>query len=206
MRSQVVGAPCADIKTQSLRSLELQKIRKADQLDRSWQVQGLQPSNKLFDNISRNDLLRRKRVGEIFAEGCLNSVADYEAAYLVYQHGNTPDHFFQAFLWSKKAVSLGDLKAKGEVAMAIDRYLVSLGHKQLFGTQAFQSHPGDCWCIHAIEESFPKVLRDEYRGGENAAYTGLQYLKILNSSKSCPTAYCPSKLKASPTGIVPGFW
>ena len=88
--------------------------------------------------------------------------------------------------------------------MAVDRYLVSLEHKQLFGTQA--SRPSECWCIQPIEEGFPESLRSEYRGGGNAAVTGLAYLKILNAGKNCPAAYCDNKLQPSPKGTVVGFW
>lgn len=90
--------------------------------------------------------------------------------------------------------------------MALDRYLVSINHKQLFGTQAIQSTLGSCWCIQPIEDSFPQKLRDEYRGGTNAAYTGLAFLKILNAEKNCPTTYCDIKLQETPKGTVPGFW
>lgn len=206
--SFAAGKPCSSSEVQTQRSRELQKIRKADQADRAWQVnleKGMQPSLKLLEKMNRNDLTRRMRVGEIFGEGCINSAADYEAAFIVYQHGNTSAHYFQAFLWAKEALSLGS-PVKGEVAMAIDRYLVSIGHKELFGTQAAQPILGGCWCIQPIEESFPESIRDEYRGGSNAAYTGLAYLKVLNKGSSCPAAFCDTKLSPSPRGTVPGFW
>jgi hypothetical protein len=84
--------------------------------------------------------------------------------------------------------------------------LVSTGHKQLFGTQATLPTLGGCWCIQPIEASFPQSIRDEYRGGANAAYTGLAYLKILNLHANCPEAFCNSKLADTPKGTVPGFW
>ncbi len=201
--SQVPVVTCAD---QAKRSEELQRIREADQADRAWQSKGEQPNQSTLETMSKNDLVRRKRVGEIFDEGCLKSAADYEAAFIVYQHGNTPDQYFQAFLWSKQALALGDTQVKGEVAMAVDRYLVSIGHKQLFGTQASQKVIGGCWCIHPVEDSFPQTFRDEYRGGGNSAYTGLAYLKILNAKGDCPAAYCSSSLQPTPKGTVPGFW
>lgn len=200
-----LGMPCSDPKIQSKRSMELQRIRAEDQDDRVWQVKGEQPTEKMLLKMGKNDLKHRIRVGEIFGEGCLKSAADYEAAFLVYQHGNTPDQYFQAFLWARQAQSLGQPNMKGEIAMAVDRYLVSTGHKQLFGTQASKSSD-DCWCIQPIEETFPESMREEYRGGPNAAYTGLPYLKILNANSKCPAAYCEPPLLASPRGTVVGFW
>ncbi len=208
--SGVAGMPCADPNVQNQRAKELQQIRQADQTDRKWQAdlaKGIQPSRETLEKMAEKDLSRRMRVGEIFGESCLKSAVDYEAAYLVYQHGNTPDHYFQAFLWSKKALELGHTHIKGEIAMAIDRYLVSIGHKQLFGTQATQAGLGACFCIQPIEESFPQTIRDEYRGGKIAAYTGLELLKVLNGPTSkCPASYCAMDLQATPKGSVPGFW
>jgi hypothetical protein len=209
--SVAIGMPCANAKIQARRSAELQRIRAADQADRAWQTSGAngspQPTLAGVEKMSRNDLQRRKRVGEILGEGCFKSADDYEAAFVVYQHGNTSDQYFQAFLWSQQALKLGNTKVKPGVALAIDRYLVSIGHKELFGTQAFAADLGHgCWCIQPVEDSFPDSRRSEYRGGADTAYTGLSYLRILNQGTNCPTSYCNTNLLPSPEGSVPGFW
>jgi hypothetical protein len=202
--------PCADPIVQDQRSRELQEIRKQDQADRAWQgalQNGIQPSLKTLENMSQNDLQRRKRVGEIFGEGCLKSAADHESAFIVYQHGTIPGHYFQAFLWAKEAIRLGSSHMKAELALAVDRYLVSTGHKELFGTQATQSSLENCFCIEPIEKSFPQTLRNEYRGGKNAAYTGLPLLKTLNNpTKNCEPTFCKKELLPTPKGTIPGFW
>jgi hypothetical protein len=201
-----LGMPCADPKVQTDRSGELQKIAKEDQVDRDWQKKGVQPTQQMLEKMAEHDLQRRKRVGEILGEGCLKSADDYAAAYIVYQHGNTSDQYLQAFLWSKKAMTMGKSNMKADVANAVDRYLVSEGHKQLFGTQTLLPKLRGCWCIQPIEDSFPDSIRSEYRGGPVADYTGLPYLKILNKGMSCAAEYCPQKLLPSPKGTVPGFW
>lgn len=201
-----LGMPCADPKVQNERSIELQKIAADDQADREWQGEGIQPTEALLGKMAQHDLERRKRVGELLGEGCFKSADDYAASFIVYQHGNTPDQYFLAFLWSKRALAMGKSHMKGDVAIAVDRYLVSIGRKELFGTQASKASLGGCWCIQPIESSFPDKLRSEYRGGPNADYTGLPYLKILNKGTTCQAAYCPTKLEPSPRGTVPGFW
>ncbi len=92
--------------------------------------------------VQKRDETRRKRVGEIFGEGCFSTSEDYAAAALVYQHGDTPDHFFQTYIWSKRAV-------------------VNTGHKQLFGSQAMRPGPTEstCWCLDQIEKTFPDKRR-----------------------------------------------
>lgn len=54
-------------------------------------------------------------------------------------HGEVADHYFQAFYFANKADIQGYKDAKWLKAAAIDRYLVSIGHKQLFATQIFRS-------------------------------------------------------------------
>jgi hypothetical protein len=39
-----------------------------------------------MQEMVKNDVLRRKRVGEIFGEGCFSKAQDFAAAALVYQH------------------------------------------------------------------------------------------------------------------------
>ncbi len=186
-----------------LRSQELQSIVKADQDDRrNWQSRTADEMNE----IARRDEARCKRVGEIFGEGRFSKPEDYAAAALVYQHGDTPDHFFQTYIWSKRGVDLGDSNQKRMMALGIDRYLVNIGQKQLFGSQATKPDfkPETCWCLEQVEASFPDELRKEYVGKSYAET--IDRLKELNAGKACPAKECPTALKPSPEGTVPGFW
>jgi hypothetical protein len=139
-----------------LRSKELRKLVTEDQADRT------QPRPQ---DLLMRDKARRMRIGEIFGEGCFRSAGDYASAALVYQHGNVPDHFYQAFLWARRAVELdGGAHAMMLVAFAIDRYLTNVGKKQLFGSQVVRSTTNpDCWCLQPVEPSFPDSKRVEYR-------------------------------------------
>jgi hypothetical protein len=73
---------------QKSRSRELQHLRADDQLDREGFLET--STEKEIAKLQKKDLERRKRVAEIFAEGCLKSAEDYMAAALIYQHGDTP--------------------------------------------------------------------------------------------------------------------
>lgn len=184
---------------QAQRSKELQDIVIADQADRSPE----DPSQMDWSLIGPRDEVRRKRVGEIYGEGCINSAADYAAAALVYQHGIIPDHFFQTFLWAKRAVELGDASQSRLMEMGIDRFLVHSGKRQLFGTQLGKPSldPKACWCIEELETSFPELRRKESRAKTEA------YLNRLNAGNDCdPSLMCEKPLEPSPPGTVPGFW
>ena len=152
------------------------------------------------------DLQRRKRVAEIFAEGCFAKAEDFSAAAMVYQHGIVPEHFFQAFVWAKRAVELGDKSQKRRMQMAIDRYLVSTGHKQLFGSQAHKADydPKTCYCLHQIEPTFTDNERT--KDGGRSLERQYDWLKKLNEGKSCPHVQCQKPLKPTPKGTIPGYW
>lgn len=188
---------------QQNRSAELAGLVDDDQKDReNWD--NLSDQDKM--NVSNRDLKRRMRVGEIFGEGCFKLAADYSAASLIYQHGDVPDHYFQAFIWANHAVRLGDLKQKRLVALTLDRYLVSIGNKQLFGSQAYASDETNwCYCLQPVESSFPDVLRLDYLNSTlSQQYEWL--LSINQENNNCPNIACPTELKPTPQGSVLGVW
>ena len=191
--------PCPqDSSRLKLRSEELQIIVKEDQQDRTPPID--------WQKVAPRDEARRKRIGEIFGEGCFKEAQDYAAAALVYQHGVLPDHFFQTFLWAKKAVELGDPAQKWLMAAGIDRYLVNIEHKQLFATQASKPNMNDCWCLEEVEKTFPERTRVEY--GKKTLKEALDWVDSLNESdpKCKPAKFCNKGFKSSPAGTVPGFW
>lgn len=185
---------------QELRSKELQALVKADQDDR------VVPADKTnWEQVLPKDEARRMRVGEIFGEGCFKDAKDYAAAALIYQHGNTPDHFYQTFLWAKKAVDLGDTSQSRLMAMGLDRYLVNIGHKQLFATQATKPANG-CWCLEGVERSYPEKNRLKF--AQKSLQEALQWVDSLNNNQpGCQsTKICLKHLLDSKSGMIPGFW
>ena len=195
---------CADPKLQKARSDELQRLLAADQSCREDMSKW---SKKNFKEMIKRDMVRRKRVGEIFAEGCLRTPQDYLAAALIYQHGDVPDHYYQAYIWAARAIELGGKNAKSMVAVAIDRYLVSLGKKQLFGSQFYSddTQPNHCFCMRKVELSFPDSLRQEYLG-KALQESSYEKFAMFNQGKQCPNVECSEDLKPTPKGTVPGLW
>lgn len=198
----VVGYGYSDSKLQKARSFELKQLVLADQKDRiSVDISKIGGSK-----IAKKDLARRKRVREIFSEDCVKSAEDYLAAALIYQHGDVPDNYYQAYIWSMKAAELGSKNAKAMVALTIDRYLVSIGHKQLFGSQFFSSEAtGWCYCMEQVESNFPDDMRREYLGESLHERSSKQFL-IFNKGKDCHNRECSEKLKSTPKGLAPGLW
>lgn len=191
-------------KIQAARSKELKNLLEADQTDRK--ISGDKLTKQQIEAIVQRDLKRRIRVGEIFAEGCLKTTDDYAAAAMIYQHGEVPDHYFQAFIWSHRGVMLGDKKQKRLMALAIDRYLLSIGKKQLFGSQASASDvTGWCACMEPVEPTFPPTMRQQYLG-QTLSDKYAEIAAFNKGKKNCKYRDCPNPLKPSPKGSVPGFW
>jgi hypothetical protein len=196
--------PCIqDPQRLEARSKELAQIVKADQDDRE-DFQSKTPQE--MQEMVKNDVVRRKRVGEIFGEGCFSKAQDFAAAALVFQHGDMTEHSFQTFLWAKKAFELGDTTQQRMMALGIDRYLVTIGKKQLFGSQATKNNftPEGCWCLQQVEKSFPDNLRKRL-AGKNLK-EALEWIKELNVGRNCLDLQCTKELRPSLKGSVPGFW
>lgn len=201
-RSGESSAPCsADL--QRARSAELQKLRDEDQSDRAGSIDSID-----WSVVGPRDKSRRRRVAEIAAEGCLDSARDYAAAALIYQHGDTSDDFLHAFMWFKKAVDLGDDSQKVMMAKGADRYLVSLGYKQLFATQALRPSmsPSDCWCLQAVAQGMTAEQRAKY--AERTLEEAFAWVDTLNKQapRCRPAKYCERGLKEAPKGTLPGVW
>lgn len=181
-------------------SNELKELAKADQKDRdNWQ----QMSEKQIMEVAHRDLIRRQRVGEIFGAGCFHNSSDYMAVALIYQHGDTSDHYYQAFIWAKRASELGDTSGKGFSALAIDRYLISIGKKQLFGSQYQKIPPSQCFCMQPVEKSFPDDYRKEYSG--RSLSDNFKMMASINEA-ACPSIECQTYLQPTPKGSVVGLW
>ena len=185
---------------QDERSAELFRIEKEDQADRQGPFDSIN-----WSKVAPRDLQRRVRVAQIFAEGCFKNASDYASAAMVFQHGETADHFFQAFLWAREAVKRGDESLRSLVAAALDRYLVQIGQKQLFGTQFF-SNDGRKLCIQPVESTFPDSQRIKYVrfNLKEEIKASLKAFGAKQTPKE--TQECSSGLKPSPHGTVPGFW
>ena len=142
----------------------------------------------------------------MFGEGCFKSAADYSAAAPIYQHGNVPDHFFQPFLWAKRAVDLGESSQKLLTAKGIDHYLVNIGHKQLFATQGSKPSLQACWCLEEVEKSFPETRSIELT--QRSLTEAMSFVGSLNDHRAdcVPSKFCIKSLKDTLVDTVPGFW
>ncbi len=112
-----------------------QKVRSTSQLDLS------------------SDMERIKQVELIESNGELSTSVDYYNAAIIFQHGRSSSHYLKAHKLSKKAFSMDPTlaKAKWLSCASADRYLLSIGKAQIWGTQFILNGNGE------------KVLQQPYR-------------------------------------------
>ena len=69
---------------------------------------------------------------------------------MVFQHGNDSLDYGKALQLIKKAISLDSTMNKQLLAATIDRYLLSKGDPQIYGTQ-YQRNKGEPWRLAKID-------------------------------------------------------
>lgn len=82
-----------------------------------------------------DDHKRLWRAVELLTNGELRTPKDYYNAAMIFQHGQSRDHYHLAFELARRAADAGQFGARWLAAAAIDRWLMSAGLPQKFGTQ-----------------------------------------------------------------------
>src|SRR3989337_2290265 len=84
-----------------------------------------------------------EHVKEIIDSGGLKVAKDFYHAALIFQHGEASKDFQKANELARKAMEMGDERAKWLFAASLDRWLLSVGKPQKFGTQFIQNSQGE---------------------------------------------------------------
>lgn len=108
-------------------SPRMKAIFAADQADRHGGLNS--------ERMMKADAARQKETAALLAADKLSSAADDEAAAFVFQHGSTVESFLLAHTLAMTAMAKGRTQAAWIAAASLDRYLVSSGQPQIFGTQ-----------------------------------------------------------------------
>lgn len=117
---------------------------------------------KFWKELNKRDKKRRLEVRKIISAGGLNEAVDFYGAAMIFQHGETTSDYGMAKKLAKEAMEMGLEKAKWLYAATTDRYLVSKGKKQKFGTQ-FEKDNSDSWVIvGGIDSKTSQADRDKF--------------------------------------------
>jgi hypothetical protein len=85
--------------------------------------------------IRKQDAERRARGRQLLDAGELRSGTDFYRAAFIFQHGSTPDDFLLAHTLAVIAAARGRSDATWIASATLDRYLQSIGRRQIYGTQ-----------------------------------------------------------------------
>jgi hypothetical protein len=108
---------------------EMTAIFNADQAARNDQ------ENVDWAAVSKEDEARRGRVQKLLDAGELRSGDDFYHAAFVFQHGNAAADYLKAHALAIIAAARGNESATWIAAATLDRYLMSIGQAQIYGTQ-----------------------------------------------------------------------
>jgi len=108
-------------------SARVQALFALDQQDRQGVIN--------WDSVAPRDQARREEVKTLLAQGRLTTAGDFYAAAFIFQHGTCAAHYRVANLLAQQALQKGHAGAGWLYAATLDRWLLSQGKRQRFGTQ-----------------------------------------------------------------------
>jgi hypothetical protein len=153
---------------------EMEAIYKEDQ-----RVRLAVPIN--WDAVNKTDAKRREETKRLLASGELHTGRDFEEAAVVFQHGDTANDYLLAHTLATVAVSKGDATAIWIAAATLDRYLMKVGQKQVFGTQ-YSGYAQHQWTQEPYDRGLVSDALREQLGVPSQALQ-LEQLKAYRSQK-----------------------
>lgn len=102
------------------------------------------------------DSLRREKVKVLERLKKLKTSNDFYNAALIFQHGRDSTDYLKALNFMKKSIELDSTRNKWLFAAITDRYLLSIGKPQIYGTQFFKEE-GKPW----IQENYDSLKVDD---------------------------------------------
>ena len=126
----------------------MRQIFAADQADR------MNEPEVDFKVVAGRDAERRAATHSLLDEGALKTAGDYAAAAFVYQHGGSSDDYLLAHVLAMTAVAKGDKGSMWIATATLDRYLMTTGKAQVFGTQFTRPKATGAW----TQEPYDRAL------------------------------------------------
>ncbi|MDE2490217.1 MAG: hypothetical protein KGM24_05180 [Elusimicrobia bacterium] len=112
-------------------NLRLEELHAADQADRGKVF----TSAADVDALKARDLARRKEVLELMSRGEVNTGLDLYRAAVIFLHGAEPKDFLTSHRLATMSALSGHRPARWLAAASLDRFLMSMGLPQTYGTQ-----------------------------------------------------------------------
>lgn len=101
--------------------------------------------------VFKNDSLRREKVIYFEKNEKLKTAKDFYNASLIFQHGKDSTDYLKALNFMKKSIELDSTINKRLFAAITDRYLLSVGKPQIYGTQFQKLGIDEPWVLGNID-------------------------------------------------------
>ncbi|MEO1209452.1 MAG: hypothetical protein AAFX78_07910 [Cyanobacteria bacterium J06638_20] len=134
---------------------ELLQLFQADQLEHN------DTDDQIVDlsTVSAKDVDRLARVKQLYQEGKIRTGADYFYAALILQHSNNSiEDYLLAHEFCVISIIKGHVPARWLAAATEDRFLISRGQPQRFGTQYRVDEEGG-WQLYEVDPDVTDGLR-----------------------------------------------
>ena len=131
-----------------------------DQLRSLYEADQQERRDGQSDGMAQRDEKRREQVEHLIAGGQLNSADDYFHAAMLFQHGRHADHYRRAHEFAVRAAELGSENGRWLAAAAYDRWLMSEGKPQKYGTQ--YRADGGRWVLYDVDPQTTDEERAEW--------------------------------------------
>ncbi|MGV6831404.1 MAG: DUF6624 domain-containing protein [bacterium] len=155
---------------------EIKEIYDNDQNDRT-------PDKIDWPVVNKRDSLRRVRVHQLLDSGKVITGKDFARAAMVFQHGQDSTDYGLAVSLMKTAIEKDTTIDKWLFAAATDRYLLSKGEPQIYGTQYFKNRAGGPWYRQEIDTT--KISDEERKAfGVRTLAEQLLLVEELNSEEN----------------------
>ena len=112
-------------------NLRLDELYAADQKDR----EKVYETTSAVDSLKERDHERRRELVEMIGQGGVNTSNDLYHAAVLFLHGTEPKEFLSAHRLATIAAINGHRPSRWLAAASLDRFLMSIGLAQTYGTQ-----------------------------------------------------------------------
>jgi len=112
-------------------NLRLDDLYAADQKDREM----VYTTSAEVDQLKQRDADRRRELVEMIGQGTVNTSNDMYHAAVLFLHGAEPKEFLSAHRLATMAAINGHRPSRWLAAASLDRFLMSIGLPQTYGTQ-----------------------------------------------------------------------
>jgi hypothetical protein len=107
--------------------------------------------NITWQQIIKRESHRRKRVDKLLDSNKIKTANDYMNAAMIFKRGNDSISYLKTISLMKKAIKLDNTVNKFLLAEITDRYLLSIGDSQIYGTQFYKEAYNKPWVLAKID-------------------------------------------------------